>query len=376
LLPASLRQIARPTSINASLHRLLPQSYLQLEIFTWKQYSQADKATVIAACEQAFDELRLPRDAEERRMVDHEWKGGSPLKQELSAPTPAPSRPRDGSADSRASLERKKPRREASPRAPASRHAVASPSSESESETAPSGKKRRSSHAEQRNGERAASASGSIASKEKRRRTIALDDVPVAQPSKEPKPKIHRPPASPLPDLLSAPTPPATSLPAHIRPQEPVIASSPAGTPLPHNAPSPPVASRTAKASGGGSSGGKTKAKTKRNATPDFTSSEDEPDAAADDGRSTSTRSPSPPPAPLDLPTSRSALRSRFKELFGRYEALNARLEKERRASEDLLAGRQPPVREIDRPWEELKRDARQRNAWHRELEEIKRRLA
>lgn len=372
------------------MHRLLPQSYLQLDIFTWKQYSQADKATVIAACEQAFDELRLPRDAEERRMVDPEWKGGSPLKQMLSAAGPvasSSSRTRDGSADSRASLERKKPRREASPRASATRSAVVSPSSDSEGEVAPSGRKRKGSHAEQNGGSLSAKA-GSAALKEKRRRTIAPDEAPIAasaaESSKETKPKIHRPPASPLPDLLSAPTPPAASLPSHIRQPETAIASSPAGTPVPHAVPSPPVASRASKLSG---SNVKVKARSKRNATPDFTSSEDEPDAQAKDKSdeddahadavSTSTRSPSPPPPPLDLPTSRPALRARFKDLFGRYEALNIKLEKERQASEDLLAGRQQGREgEVNRPWEDLKRDVRQRNAWHRELEEIKRRLA
>lgn len=355
------------------MHRLLPQSFLQLEIFTWKQYSQADKTAVIAACEHAFDELRLPHDAEERRMVDPEWQGGSPLKQSVRAPSAAGSssaKQRDGSTDSRASAaaaDKKKVRREASPRPPPTKAAASS--SESEEEVALSAKKRKGKQAE-----------GDSAAKGKRRRTVAPDDLPPAAVASTTtataaKPKIHRPPASPLLGVTSAPTPPAIVL-AHVKAGAPDIASSPAGTPLPANGPSPPAPKKASKPA---------KGKPKRTATPDFTSSEEdaagETDSSGDDGRtngggSTSTRSPSPPLPPLDLPSSRPALRKRFKDLFRQYEALNVLLESERQASEDLLAGRRAEGDgRRDRPWEDVRKDARRRNEWHRELEEIKRRL-
>lgn len=358
-------QVARPTGYNPSLLRLLPRSYLQLEIFSWPQYSSIDKRTVIAACEEAFSELGLPKDAEERRMVDPEWKGGSPLKKSVSSNG---HNKRDSSTESNRPPE-KKLKREASPRPPPKSTKASSSSDESDEEVALSIKKRKGSK------------SDAVPSKEKRRRTTAPDDMPSASTSQtkpessESKPKVHRPPASPLPTIASAPTPPA-SLPPHVKAGGVEIASSPAGTPLSTIGLSPPADHKKL-----ATTKDKSRAKSKRNATPEFTSSEDEgPSKPArarseeedDDRGSTSTRSPSPPLPPLNLPSNHKDLRKHFKVLFAEYERLNVVLEKERIEGEEYLAGMR---KEEGRSYEAVKRDARRRNELHRDLEEIKRRL-
>ncbi|CED84098.1 hypothetical protein [Phaffia rhodozyma] len=84
-------------------------------------------------------------------------------------------------------------------------------------------------------------------------------------------------------------------------------------------------------------------------------------------------QSSSPPSFKFVLPSmSLKDLRERFKRLYPTYQALNEKLEIEKRRAESVLAGERE---EKGLSWKELERDVKIRGKLHKELEEIKERL-